>query len=53
MVDILQKDLQVISIGIEEFTKSIEAQGISVVHVDWTPPTAGDEEIEVLLESLI
>jgi hypothetical protein len=53
MANILQEDLQVINLGITQFMTELEAQGIPVVHVEWTPPKEDDEEIENLLESLL
>lgn len=53
MADILKEDVKVINIGIEQFVQSLYEQQVSLVHVDWKPPTEEDEEIEKLLDSLI
>lgn len=53
MTNILQEELKVINIGIKQFMEALEEQQVSVVHVDWKPPTEEDEEIEKLLDSLL
>lgn len=44
--------LKVVNLGIETFAETLRAQGVEVIHVDWRPPAAGDEEILGLLEEL-
>jgi len=53
MKNILQEELKIINTGLPQFMEALEAQGITVVHVDWKPPTEEDEEIGKLLESLL
>jgi FdrA protein len=43
----------VINIGLGEFAESMEEQGAEVVHIDWTPPAGGDEEMIDLLDKLL
>jgi hypothetical protein len=43
----------VINIGIIEFAEALKAQGISVIHVEWKPPTEKDEKIRELLDKLL
>lgn len=50
---ILSGQLIVINIGLKGFAESIEDQEIDVVHVNWTPPAAGDQEMIDLLENLL
>jgi hypothetical protein len=53
MTQILQEEIKVINIGITEFMQSLADQGVRIVHVDWSPPTEEDEEIEKLLDLLL
>lgn len=53
MDNLLQNEILVINIGIGEFCSALEKQEVPVVHVNWEPPTAEDEDIEALLESLL
>ena len=50
--NIFNKELKVISIGIDIFPEDLEAQGVDVISVDWRPPAGGDLEILKLLEQL-
>jgi hypothetical protein len=50
---LLSTPLVVINIGLVKFAKSLEAQGVEVVQVDWTPPAGGDKEMMALLEELL
>jgi hypothetical protein len=43
--------LQAVNIGLEAFAEALEAQGVTVVQVDWRPP-AGDASIADLLARL-
>ena len=45
--------MKVINTGLLQFMEALEAQKITVVHVDWKPPTEEDEEIGKMLESLL
>lgn len=42
-----------INLGLEEFAKTLEAQGRPVIHVDWTPPPLLDEDIKDILDELL
>ncbi len=42
-----------VNLGLREFTESLEIQGVDVVHVEWSPPAEGDEEMGELLDRLI
>ena len=50
---ILSGHLIVINIGLRGFGESIEGQEIEIVHIDWTPPAGGDQEMIDLLENLL
>ena len=42
-----------INLGLQEFAKSLQDQGIQVIHVDWSPPAPVDEEMEDILDKLL
>ena len=43
----------VINVGVREFAESMEDQGAEVVHIDWSLPAGGDEEMIDLLDKLL
>ena len=43
----------VINIGVREFAEKLEEQGVEAVHVDWSPPAGGDQEMATLLDRLL
>jgi hypothetical protein len=49
--DLLGQELRVINVGLELFARTLEAEGVAVVDVDWRPP-AGDASIAALLARL-
>ena len=49
--DLLGQPLRVINLGLEVFAEELEAEGVTVVHVDWRPP-AGDARVAALLARL-
>jgi FdrA protein len=42
-----------VNIGLNQFAKSLEEQGVDVVQVNWTPPAGGDQEMMDLLDDLL
>jgi hypothetical protein len=48
---VLGQPLRVINLGLEIFATELQAEGATVVHVDWRPP-AGDATIAALLARL-
>jgi FdrA protein len=52
LVELLNSPLHVINVGLEEFADQLEAQGVSVLQVDWSPPAGGDPELADLLSKL-
>ena len=50
---IFDKPLIVINIGVRQFAESLSEQGVDVIHIDWTPPAGGDEEMIDLLDELL
>jgi FdrA protein len=51
--ELLESGPIVINVGVEGFAESVREQGASVLHVEWSPPAGGDEEMEDLLERLL
>jgi hypothetical protein len=49
--DGLDQPLRVINVGLDLFAEQVEAQGATVLHVDWRPP-AGGTDIAALLAQL-
>ncbi len=45
--------LIVVNIGLRGFAESFEDQNVEVVHIDWTPPAGGDQEMIDLLANLL
>ena len=43
---------QVINIGLEGFATELAQNGVTVVHVAWTPPARGDAKLSALLGKL-
>lgn len=43
----------VINLGLKKFTESLEQQKVEVLHVDWSPPAGGDQEMIDLLDDLL
>ena len=48
---LLGQPLVVINIGLEVFAEVLEAEGVTVIHVDWRPP-AGGADVAALLARL-
>lgn len=53
LFNLLEKPLVVINIGVRKFAESLSEQEVEVVHIDWTPPAGGDEEMIDLLDGLL
>ena len=51
--DLFLADLKVINIGLRKFARELDAQGLDVVQIDWTPPAGGDQELIDLLDDLL
>jgi FdrA protein len=50
---LLGEQIIVINIGLGQFARNMEEQGVEVVQVDWTPPAGGDKEMMELLDHLL
>ena len=51
--DLLDSELKVINIGLDIFRDSMEAQGVTVRHVDWQVPADGDMKLINILKKLM
>ncbi len=45
----LSQPVAAINVGLEIFAETLQAQGASVVHVDWRPPAGGDQRLMGIL----
>lgn len=45
--------VKVISIGVLDFAEALWAQGVPCVHVDWSPPSREEAELNDLLARLL
>ena len=50
---LLSSPVRAINVGVEDFAESLEAQGTEVVHVSWSPPSGGDQEIIAILNQIL
>ena len=50
--NLLGRPLRVINLGLDAFALELQAAGVPVVHVDWSPPAGGDPRLAALLERL-
>ncbi|MBO89882.1 MAG: fdrA domain protein [Rickettsiales bacterium] len=50
--ELLSSSLKIVNIGLESFSKDLQKQGVSVIHVDWSPPAGGNVELANLLAKL-
>lgn len=50
---LLNNPLIVINLGLNKFTKNLEQQEVEILHIDWSPPAGGDQEMIDLLDDLL
>ena len=50
--DLFDGKIRVVNVGIESFALELERLGVSVIHVEWTPPAGGDPRRAALLAQL-
>ncbi len=51
-VAVFDDALRVINIGLEFFAEDLRAQEVDVIHLDWRPPTGGDQRLASILADL-
>ena len=52
IAELLASDLCVINVGLDGFAADLDAQGVPVVHLDWSPPAGGNVKLAALLSKL-
>jgi hypothetical protein len=50
---LLSEPIVVLNLGLNQFAKSLEEQGVDVTQVDWRSPAGGDKEMMDLLDNLL
>lgn len=50
--NLLDGPVAVVNIGLSQFARTLEGQGVDVVQVDWSPPAGGDKRLIDLLDKL-
>ena len=50
--DLLDGPVAVVNIGLAQFARTLEGQGVDVVQVDWSPPAGGNRRMIDLLDKL-
>jgi hypothetical protein len=50
---IFSQPMVVINLGLENFARNLEIQGVEVVRVDWKPPAGGDQKMIDILDQLL
>ncbi len=53
IVRLLNEPIVAINLGLQVFSESLEDQEVEVVHVNWSPPAGGDQEMMDILEDLL
>ena len=53
VLELFQKELQIVNIGLESFAENLQEEGVEVIQLDWEPPAGGDEELASILDSLM
>lgn len=50
--DLFARELRVINCGLEGFAQELTLIGVTVIHVEWSPPAGGDPRKAALLAAL-
>jgi len=50
---LLLEPMVAVNLGLKSFAESLEEQGVEVVHVQWTPPAGGEQEMIDILDELL
>lgn len=50
---LLEEPLKVVNIGLQEFALELDRQGVETIHVDWTPPAGGNQDLADLSAKLL
>ena len=49
---LLTRPVTVINVGLERFAEELRANGVTVTHVQWSPPAGGNARLAALLSKL-
>ncbi len=50
---LLNEPIVAVNLGLKGFADSLENQGVEVIHVAWTPPAGGDQQMMDILDNLL
>lgn len=50
--ELFSKNLKVINLGLESFSKDLKSQKITVVNVQWRPVAGGNKKLASILEQI-
>ena len=51
-IKLLNQPMHILNIGLEAFAQDLRQQQVEVVHMHWSPPAGGDEDLADLLSKL-
>ena len=51
-IKLLNQPMHILNIGLEAFAQDLRQQEAEVLHMDWSPPAGGDEDMADLLSKL-
>lgn len=49
---VIEREIQVINIGIDRFADDLKQAGVPVIQMDWRPPAGGNKRLIDLLDLL-
>lgn len=50
--ELFEKELRIVSLGVDAFYLDMKRQGFSAIHVDWKPVAGGNEKLAKMLSML-
>jgi len=50
--ELLRQEPKVINMGLEDFALNLKKKGAAVIHVRWSPPALGNDDLLSLLNKL-
>lgn len=50
--ELFEKELRIVSLGVDAFYLDMKQQGFSTIHVDWKPVAGGNEKLASMLSLL-
>lgn len=52
IAELLRQGPNVVNLGLEDFAITLKDRGAAVIHVRWSPPALGNDELLSLLQKL-